>query len=91
MQENEHDTDGAYVLHQEEVDMEQAAIIECSPVGEFVAHNLMWYKPTNQDTGQEAHDRQEQLTRDKVEEAEQRHTEVVVTLHSTQGKGVEDG
>lgn len=70
MQENEHDTDGAYVLHQEEVDMEQAAIIECSPVGEFVAHNLMWYKPTNQDTGQEAHDRQEQLTRDKVEEAE---------------------
>ena len=57
MQENKHDTDGAHIFHQEEIDMEQTAIIECSPVGEFVAHNLMWYKPTNQDTGQEAHDK----------------------------------
>lgn len=70
MQEYKQDADRTNVFHQEKIDMEQAAIIECSPVGEFVAHNLMWYKPTNQDTGQEAHDRQEQLTRDKVEEAE---------------------
>ena len=91
MQENKQDTDGANIFHQEKVDMEQGTIVKCSPVGEFIAHYLMGHKPTNQDAGQEAHDRQEQLSCDKVEETEQRHTKEMVTLHSTQRKGAEDG
>ena len=71
MQENKQNTNGAHVFHQEEVNMEEAAIIKCSPVGEFITHNLMRYEPTNQDAGQEAHDRQQQLACYKVKQIEQ--------------------
>ena len=71
MQENKHDTNGAHVFHQEKVNMEQAAIIECPPIGKFITHNLMRHKPSDKNTGQEAHDRQEQLSSNEVEKAEQ--------------------
>ena len=54
--------------------MEESSVVECSPVGKLVAHHLMRHEPPYQDTGQEAHHRQEDLTRHKVEEVKQRLT-----------------
>ena len=51
--------------------MEQTTIIKCSFIGELITHNLMRYEPTDQDTGEEAHDRQQQLSCYKVEQIEQ--------------------
>ena len=61
MQENKQDTNGAHILHQEQINMEQSAIIKCSKIGELITHNLMRYEPTYKNTGEEAHDRQQQL------------------------------
>ena len=50
--------------------MEQPYIIKCSHVGKFITHNLMRHKPPDQDTGQEANEWQQQLSRHKIEQTE---------------------
>ena len=70
MEENKKYSQRADILHKEDVPMEEATW-QCPPVGEFVTHSLMRHSPANEYTGQEAHDRQEHLTRDKVKPVEQ--------------------
>ena len=53
--------------------MEKCRITDGSLIGELVVHQLMGNKPANEDTGEEAHSRQEQLTRDKVKHIEDGH------------------
>ena len=72
MQEDKQDTDGTDVLHQEDVEMEQRPVTQCPPVGKLIPHNLMRHEPADEDTGQEAHDGQEQLACHKVEQVEDR-------------------
>ena len=75
MQEDEQDTDGADILHQEQIEMEEPPIAKRTPVCKFITYDLMWHKPADKDTGEEAHDRQEQLAGDEIEYVEDRHAE----------------
>lgn len=84
MQEDEENANRANELHQEKVEMEQADVAQCVIVGELVAHNLMRHEPADKDAGEEAHDRQEHLTSDKVEEVEHRHLEELVVTPGAQ-------
>ncbi len=51
-----------------------------TPVGELVAHYLMGNKPAYEDASQEADNRQEYLTCDKVEPVEERTAEEYQTM-----------
>ena len=84
MQEDEQDTDWTDILHQEDVEMEQRDITQGAIVSELVAHKLMWNEPADEDTGQEAHNRQEQLARDKVEQVEDGHAEQLLSAPCAQ-------
>ena len=50
----------------------------------------MRHKPADEDTSEEANDRQEQLAGDEVEEIEHRHTEELVVMPGTQREGTDD-
>ncbi len=67
------------VLHEEDIEVEETSW-QRSPVGELVAYYLMRYEPTNKDAGQEAYDRQENLSGDEVKPVEQRLAEVAQTI-----------
>ena len=71
MQEDKQYADGTYILHQEQINMEHRSIAQSTPVGELILHNFMRNKPTDEYTGEETHDGQEQLARYKVEEVEE--------------------
>ena len=75
MEENEEYADGADVFHEEKINVEQPSIAQRSPVSEFGTHNLMRHKPTDEDTREEAHNRQEELAGDKIEKIEEGLTE----------------
>ena len=70
MQEDKQDTDGADVLDEEEIDVEQSSVAERAPVGKLIFHNLVGCEPTDKDTSEEAHDGQEHLSCHKIEEIE---------------------
>ena len=74
MEEDEKDADRTDVLHEEEVEVEEAAA-EGTPVGELVTHNLVRYEPTDEDAGEEADNRQEDLACDEVKPIEERLAE----------------
>ena len=59
MQENKQNADRTYVLHKENVEVEQMAISQGAHISKLVAYYLMWYKPSYKDTCQESYDRQE--------------------------------
>ena len=71
VEEDKENTDGADVLDEEQIDVEQSSIAQRTPVAKLSAHDLMRYKPTYKDACEEAHDGQEQLTSDKVKEIEE--------------------
>ena len=83
MEENEEYTDGADVLHEEKINVEQPSIAQRSPVGELGTHDLMRHKPTDKDTSEEAHNRQEQLAGDEIEEVKEGLTEERKMLANT--------
>ena len=70
MEEDKQNTNRADVLHQEHIEMVHGDITQSAIVGKLLAHQLMRYEPTNEDTSEEAHNRQEQLTCDEVEKIE---------------------
>ena len=51
--------------------MEYMLIAQRAPVRKLILHNLMGYKPTDEDTGQEAHHGQEQLARHEIKQVEE--------------------
>ena len=60
--------------------MEQVSIVECSHIREFIAYNLVGYRPAYEDASEESDDRQEELACHKVEQVEEchvKHTETV--------------
>ena len=65
MQENEQNADRTDILHQEQVEVEEASA-QLAPVGKLVMNDLMRYYPAYEDASQEPHYRQEDLTRDKI-------------------------
>ena len=71
MQENKQDAQRTDVLYQEEIKVEIVADAQGSTIRELVVYQLVRYEPTNQDTSQEAHDRQEDLSSYKVEDIKQ--------------------
>ena len=83
MQEYEQDAERTHILHKEQVEMEQCHVAQRTPVSELIAHNLMRHEPADEDTGQEAHYRQEQLTSHKVEHVEDGHAEDLQSAPST--------
>lgn len=70
IQEYQEDKDWTHKLDQEKVDIENLSL-QGSPVGEFILHHLLWYIPSQEQTGKETCCRQEQLTRYEVEPVEQ--------------------
>ena len=74
MQEDKQYTDRTNVLHKEDIDMEQSTVIQGPHVRKLVTYDLMRHKPTDEDTGQEAHNWEEQLSGHKVEQVEDSHT-----------------
>ena len=60
--------------------MKQSTIIERFQVCKLITDQLMRYKPTNEDTSQEANNRQEQLSSDKVKQIEQCHAKQLVRI-----------
>ena len=70
MQEDEQDTQRTDILHQEKIEVEIMVDTQGAAIGKFIVNQLVRYEPTNHDTGQEAYDRQEDLSRDEVEPIE---------------------
>ncbi len=83
MQEDEQDTYRTDELYQEDIEMEYSDITQRTIVCKLVAHNLMRHKPTDEDAGEEAHNRQEQLSGNKIEEVKDCHTEQLVVMPGT--------
>ena len=50
----------------------------------------MGHKPSDEDAGEEAHDRQEQLAGNEIEEVEHRHAEELVVVPGSQREGTYD-
>ena len=90
MKEDEENTDGTDILHQEEVEMEDATVAQRAVVRKLIAHTLMGHKPSDKDAGEEAYDRQEQLSGNEVEEIEHRHAEELVVVPSPQRERTDD-
>lgn len=68
MKENEQNTDRANKFYQKEVEMEHANVAQGTVVCKLVANNLMRHEPADENTSEETHDGQEQLTCYEVEE-----------------------
>ena len=72
MQEDKQDAQRTDIFHKEDIEMEISANTQSATIGEFVMNQFVRHEPANQDTGQESHNRQENLSRHKVEDIEQR-------------------
>ena len=82
------DEQGTDIFHEEEIDVEKTST-ESAPVCELVAHNLVWQIPTNEKAGEETTDGEEHLTRDEIEDVEQRLSEERQSLHTTKRQRAE--
>ena len=71
MQEDKEDTQRTDILHQENIQVEISANTQCATIGELIMNQLMGHEPANQNTGQETHDWQENLSSHKVEDIKQ--------------------
>ena len=72
MQEDKQDTNRTDVLHQEEIDVEETRHPQCTIIRKLIMYQFVRHKPTNQDTCQEAHNGQEDLSRHEIEDIKQR-------------------
>ena len=71
MEEHQQNGQGTDESHTEEIDAEERAA-DRPPVGELIVHNLLGHIPADKQTGEQATDRQEYLSGDKIEDVEQR-------------------
>ena len=72
MQEDKQDTQRTDIFHQEQIEVEIMVDTQGAAIGKFIVNQLVRYEPTNHDTGQEAYDRQEDLSCHEVEDIKQR-------------------
>lgn len=70
MEKDEEDTDRADVLDQQEIEVE-IVTAKSTPIGEFVAHELVGDKPAEEDAGQKTYDGEENLSGDEIEPVEE--------------------
>ena len=71
MQKDKQDTQRTDILHQEDIQVEISAYTQRATIGELIMNQLMGHEPANQNTGQETHDWQENLSSHKVEDIKQ--------------------
>ena len=70
--------------------MEKCPIAQCSHIRKLIFHNLMRHKPAKEDTSQEAHQWQEQLSRHEVESVEDGHAKQLDVAPGAHRKGAND-
>lgn len=71
MEEDGEDRQRCHEAHKEKVDAEEA-LRDSAPVRKLILHKFLRDEPAEEDTGEETTDGEEDLTRDKVEDIEQR-------------------
>ena len=71
MQEYRQNTERTNEPNQEQIALKERAL-ERSPIGKLIANDILGNTPTQEKTGKETTNRQENLSRDKVENVKQR-------------------
>ena len=82
MKEDEKDADGTDILHEEQVEVEEASM-QGAPVGKLIAYHLVRHEPSQEDAGQEPDNGQEYLSCQEVKPVEQRAPKERQTIDGT--------